>query len=136
MDWRPLWGFRVWWCVWCCAAVVAFTCLLVGVQFWKGEYYVVSKLFAFVCSFNWVSSCQRARADIVFLTLDGLAFGHFPLSLLTFTLRISEEVYCFHYKEIVSDNCQFLFQQQSSLVRFLNNVFYFSTSVFSFLSVV
>jgi hypothetical protein len=73
-----------------------------------------------VLSFN----CQRARADIVsmylfFLTLDGLAFDHFPLSLVTFTLHISGEISRCYYKEILGDSCQFLFQQQSSLVRFV-----------------
>ncbi len=47
------------------------------------------------------------------------------IRLVTFTLRISEEISRFHYNEILGDNCQFLFQQQSSLVRFLIMCFFF-----------
>ena len=56
---------------------------------------------------------------LFFLTLDGLAFDHFPLSLVTFTLHISGEISRCYYKESLGDSCQFLFQQQSSLVRFV-----------------
>jgi hypothetical protein len=77
-----------------------------------------------LCLFLHSIECQRARADIVlmsmflFLTLDVIYFDHFRLSLITFTLHISKEISHCYYRELLGDNCQFLFQQQSSLVSF------------------
>ncbi len=102
---------------------------------------VICYLFLSVLSIE----CQRARADIVFmltfkrfffLTLDGIDFDNFlpvRISLVTFTLHISVAISQCYFKKIFGGNCQFLFQQQSSLVRFFKMCFffYFRFSLFS-----
>ncbi len=113
-------------------------CGVVG-EILQGERYVnvsikvICYLFLSVLSIE----CQRARADIVFmftfkrfffLTLDGIAFDNFlpvRISLFTFTLHISVEIFQCYFKKIMGDNCQFLFQQQSSLVIFFKICFFF-----------
>jgi hypothetical protein len=58
------------------------------------------------------------------------------ISLVTFTLHISEEIPRCYYKELLGDSRQFLLQQQSSLVRFFIMCFFFLLPVFSFQAVV
>ncbi len=118
------------------------------VKFCKENVTWVSKLFVtFFLSVLSIES-QRARADIVFmltfkrfffLTLDGIDFDNFlpvRISLVTFTLHISVEISQCYFKKILGDNCQFVFQQQSSLVIFFKICFFFLLPVLLFQSVV
>jgi hypothetical protein len=109
--------------------------------------WVATKVICYLCLPVLSIECQRARSEIghcfhvtverfFFLTLDSHScwkFSTFPLSLNTLTLHISEEFSQCYFKKIFSDNCQFLFQQQSSLVRFsiMCFFFYFRFSLFS-----
>ncbi len=141
------WGLCLLWCV-CDAAVVAFWWRRDHeIQIRRGEYYVSIKVIC-LCLLVLSIKCQRSGADIVFigfhvtvkplkhfffLTIDNIAFDHFPLSLITLTLHISKKFSRFYFKKFFCDNCQFLFRKQSSLVRFLIMCFffYFRFSVFS-----
>jgi hypothetical protein len=91
-------------------------------------------------STSWSGHCFHVtfKRDVFFLTLDGIAFDHFlpvRISLNALTLHISVEFSQCYFKKILGDNCQFLFQQKSSLVRFLIMCF-FLLPVCSFQSVV
>jgi uncharacterized membrane protein len=61
--------------------------------------------------------------------LDNIAFDHFPLSLVTLTLQLAAIT-----NKLLGDKCQFLFRQQSSLIRFIILCFFFLLPVFSFQS--
>jgi hypothetical protein len=124
------WGFRLLWCVmlrrrdtnlqgWILREYQSYLPLFVSVLI---EYQRLNKR-------DWIGHCFHGTVKrFFFLTLDSIAFDHFPLSLVTLTLFLAAIT-----NKLLGDNCQFLFRQQSSLVRFLILCFffYFRCSLFS-----
>jgi hypothetical protein len=101
--------------------------------------------------------CQINRADIIvftvkstertllfslsnqrffFLTLDSIAFYHFPLSLETFIFHISEEFPTATTRKLCVTAVSFCFSNKAHLLVFNNLVFFWLLLVFSFQSVV
>ncbi len=116
------------------------------IQIWRDEYYVsITVIFPYLLVLLiecqrvdtetrlnkrvWIGHCFHGTVKrFFFLMLDNIAFDHFPLSLVTLTLLLAAIT-----NKLLGDNCQFLFRQQSSLVRFiiLCFFFYFWFSLFS-----
>jgi hypothetical protein len=71
-----------------------------------------------------------------FLTLDGIAFYHFPLSLETFIFHISEEFPTATTRKLCVTAVSFCFSNKAHLLVFNNLVFFWLLLVFSFQSVV